>query len=79
MTSALIGGEWSASRSIRFTPGKRAPGTYCTGGWVSPRTGVGDREKCKFLTLQGIELQPLGGPARSQSLYRLRYRGLNLC
>jgi hypothetical protein len=29
----------------------------------------------KFLTLQGLELRPLGRPARSQSLYRLRYPG----
>jgi hypothetical protein len=28
LTSALVGGEWSASRSDRFTPGERAPGTH---------------------------------------------------
>jgi hypothetical protein len=27
----------------------------------------------KFLTLPGLEFRPLGRPARSQSLYRLRY------
>jgi hypothetical protein len=27
LTSALAGGEWSASRPGRFTPGERAPGT----------------------------------------------------
>jgi hypothetical protein len=28
-----------------------------------------------FLTLPRIEFRPFGRPARSQSLYRLRYRG----
>jgi hypothetical protein len=34
-----------------------------------------DVEKSKFLTLPGLELRPLGRPARSQSLYRLHYPG----
>jgi hypothetical protein len=42
---------------------------------VSPRAGLGDVEKRKFLTLPGLELQLLGRPARSQSLYRLSYPG----
>jgi hypothetical protein len=33
LTSALVGGEWSTSRSGRFTPGERAPGTHSIGGW----------------------------------------------
>jgi hypothetical protein len=33
-----------------------------------------DTKKYKFLTLPGLELQPLGRPTSSQSLYRLRYR-----
>jgi hypothetical protein len=37
LTSALGGGEWSASRPGRFTPRKTAPGTHWTGGWVGPR------------------------------------------
>jgi hypothetical protein len=32
-------------------------------------------EKWKFLTLPGLELQPLSRPARNQSLYGLRYPG----
>jgi hypothetical protein len=35
-------------------------------------------EKRKLLTLSGLELRPLGLPARSQSLYRLRYPGANI-
>jgi hypothetical protein len=34
-----------------------------------------DMEKRKFLTLPDLELQLLGRPARSQSLYRLSYPG----
>jgi hypothetical protein len=39
------------------------------------RAGLDDVEKKKFLTLPVLELQPLGRPARSQSLYRLLYPG----
>jgi hypothetical protein len=37
LTSALDGGEWSASCPGRFTPKERAPGTHWIGGWVGPR------------------------------------------
>jgi hypothetical protein len=40
---------------------------------VGPIAGLDDVEKRKFLTLPGLELRPLHCPARSQSLYRLRY------
>jgi hypothetical protein len=33
---ALVGGEWSASRPGRFTPGERAAVTHWIGGWVGP-------------------------------------------
>jgi hypothetical protein len=36
LTSALDGGEWLASRTGRFTPRERAPGTRWIGGWVDP-------------------------------------------
>jgi hypothetical protein len=73
LTSALAGGVWSASRPGRFTAEERAPGTHWTGGWVDPRAGLNDVVKRKLFTLPGLELRPLGRPARSQSLYRLRY------
>jgi hypothetical protein len=75
LTSALVGGEWSASRPGRFTPGERAPGTHWIRGWVDPKAGLDNLEKRKFLTLSGLQLQPLGRPARSQSLYRLGVPG----
>jgi hypothetical protein len=40
---------------------------------VGLRAGLDETEKRKFLTLPGLELRPFGRPARSQSLYRLRY------
>jgi hypothetical protein len=67
--------QWSASRPCRFTSGERAPGTHWIGGWMGPRAGLDDVEKRKLLILPGIELRPLGRPARSQSLYRLSYPG----
>jgi hypothetical protein len=45
LASALAGGDWSATRTSRFTPGERAPGTHWIGGWVSPRGGLDDVEK----------------------------------
>jgi hypothetical protein len=42
---------------------------------VDPRAGLDDVEKRKFLIPPGLELRLLGRPARSQSLYRLRYSG----
>jgi hypothetical protein len=71
LTLALVGGEGSASRPCRFTPGKRAPGTRRIGGWVGSRTGLDDMEKRIFLSLRGLEIRPLGRLARSQSLSRL--------
>jgi hypothetical protein len=47
-TSALDGGEWSASRSDRFTPREKAPGTQWTGGWVGPRAGLDTLSKRKL-------------------------------
>jgi hypothetical protein len=56
LTSALAGGEWSASRPGRFTPG-----THRIGGWVDPRAGLDDLKR-EFFTLLGLELRPLGRP-----------------
>jgi hypothetical protein len=40
LTLALVGGEWSAPRPGRFTPG-----THWITGWVGPRTGLGGMER----------------------------------
>jgi hypothetical protein len=77
LTSALVGGEWSASRPYRFTPGKE-PRYPLIVGWVGPRASLDGVKKRKFLTLFGLELRLFSRPAHSQSLYRLRYPGSNV-
>jgi hypothetical protein len=47
LTSALDGGEWSASRTSRFISGVRVAGSNCTEGWVGPRAGMDDMVKGK--------------------------------
>jgi hypothetical protein len=51
LTSALDGGEWSASRPGRFTPKERTPGTHWVGGWVGPRAVLDAVVKRKFPSL----------------------------
>jgi hypothetical protein len=68
LTLVLVGSEWSASRSSRFTAGERAPGFHWIGGWVGPSTGLDDVKKRKFLNLPGLEFLPLGRPVLSQLL-----------
>jgi hypothetical protein len=41
LTSALDGGELSASRPGRFTRRERDPGTHWIVGWVGPRAVLG--------------------------------------
>jgi hypothetical protein len=45
------------------------------GGWVGSGDTLDDVKKRTFLLLPGLELRPLGRPARSQPLYRLSYPG----
>jgi hypothetical protein len=40
LTSALDGGQWSASRPGRFTPGERVAGAHWIGGWVGQKASV---------------------------------------
>jgi hypothetical protein len=75
LTSAIIGGEWSAWRPGGFTSGERAHIIDLMGGWVDTRAGPDDVEKRKILTLPALELRILGCLTRSQSLYGLRYPG----
>jgi hypothetical protein len=75
LISALVGGEWAASRTGGFAPGERVPGIHWIEGWVGPRTGLDAVEKREFLSLPGLELRRLSHSARSQSLYRLSYTG----
>jgi hypothetical protein len=40
LTSALVGGEWLASRPRRFIPEEKVHGTHWIKGWVSPKAGL---------------------------------------
>jgi hypothetical protein len=72
LTSALDGGEWSASRSGRFTPRERAPGIHWIGGWVGPRTILDTVVKRKIPSprREPNPRTPIVQPV-AQSLYRL--------
>jgi hypothetical protein len=52
LTSALDGGEWSASRTGRFTPKERTPGTYWIGGWEGSRAVLDAVVKRKIPSLR---------------------------
>jgi hypothetical protein len=69
LTSALDGGEWSASRPSRFIPGERALSTNWMVGWVGPSVGLDAVEKKKILHCR--EPNP-GRPARSPFLIPTR-------
>jgi hypothetical protein len=56
LTSALVAGEWSASRPSRFTQRESVSGTHWIGDWVGPRTGLEDMERRKVLSLPALEL-----------------------
>jgi hypothetical protein len=53
MTSALDGGEWSASRPGRALPSVKDPGTHYTGGWVGLRTGLDTEARGKIFASAG--------------------------
>jgi hypothetical protein len=69
-TSTLDGGEWSTSRSCRFTPGERAPGTHWI-RWVGPRSGLNAMEERKILHLLGIETRAAEPVAIQTELSRI--------
>jgi hypothetical protein len=81
LTSALDGGEWSASRpGSTLPPGKGPSGTRCTGGWEGPRACLDTEVTGKILSpLPGIEPRSPGRPVRSQTLYWLSYLRKGTC
>jgi hypothetical protein len=60
----------------RFTPGERAPGTLCTGGWVGPRAGLDAEIREKIVCL--CRGSNPGRPVRSQTLVNITCIGENL-
>jgi hypothetical protein len=66
LTSALDGGDWSASRLCRFIPGETASphSLYAMLGGLHSLSGRNGEEKY-FLPLQGIKPRLFDRPARS--------------
>ena len=67
LTTAIEGGEGSASRPAAFCP-REWPGTRCIGGWVGARAGL---ERCG--KSRPTRIWSPDSPGCSQSLYSLRY------
>ena len=62
---------WVVNTTSRPLYPRKRSGTHCIGGWVDPRAGL---DRCgKSPPPTGIRSP--GRPARSESLYRLRYPG----
>jgi hypothetical protein len=64
LTSALDGGEWSASRPCRLNPGKGAACTHWIGGWVGPRVNL--NSDCTQLYIEALVVWRI---ARGQFIY----------
>jgi hypothetical protein len=73
LTSALVGGEWSASHPGHFNLGKIATGTEWVWSWLGPRASLDGMGKRKFLALLKLKHRPLGRPVHDQSLQWLCY------
>ena len=69
LNSAPDGSDQSHAPAA-LNPGKR-PGNHCPGGWVGPRVGVDNYGKSRSLT----RIRSPDSSSRSDSLYRLSYRG----
>jgi hypothetical protein len=78
MTSALDGGEWSASRTGRTLPREKDPDTHWTGVLVDPEPVWTQRLDEKSFAPAGDRPPPHppspSRPVRSQTLYWLSYR-----
>jgi hypothetical protein len=48
LTSAAVGGDWSASHPCRCTPEARDRSAHWIGGWVNSNAGLDDIKKLKF-------------------------------
>jgi hypothetical protein len=71
--SALVGSEWSASRSGLFTPGETAPDTHWIGGWVNPRAGLDDVKKRQFFIPSNSEPSVVQPVASCYTEYAVQY------
>ena len=70
---SALGGVVQQQASVALLPEKR-PCAHCTGGWLGLEAGLGGCGKCRLPA--GFRIPDL--PARSESLYQLRYPSRNL-
>jgi hypothetical protein len=75
LTSALAEGEWSASCPCHFTPGEGAPRYPLDKRLGGPQIRSARRGEEKIRDPTTTRTPNPWYPARSQSLYRLRYPG----
>ena len=61
---------WVVNATPRLLYPRERSGTHCEGGWVGPRAGLDGCGKSRPTGIRSPDR-----PARSQSLYRLRYPG----
>jgi hypothetical protein len=69
VTSALDGGEWSASRTGRFTPREGDPGTHWIGDWVGP-TAVLDAVVKRKITIK-VKLRNVTDVKNLRDMYNI--------
>jgi hypothetical protein len=72
LTSVLDGGEWSTPRAGHFTPGKDPVSIVQEAKWAPGSVWTG------MENLVPTRIRSPDRPTRSQSLYRLSYRGPKL-
>jgi hypothetical protein len=70
-----VSGQLHAPAALPSGKSPRYPLYRRLGG---PHSRSGQHGEVNFLTLPGLEPRPLSRPARSQSLYRLRYPGSHI-
>jgi hypothetical protein len=75
LTSALDGGDWSASRTGRFISRVRTADIHWIGGWVGPRAGLESvAKKVNCFSASARNWSPVVQPV-AHSLYWLSYPG----
>jgi hypothetical protein len=75
LTSALVGGEWSATRPCRFTSRGKSPRYPLDRRLGVPEPVWSTWRKENSRPFRYLKSNPFSRPARSQSLYRPRYLG----
>jgi hypothetical protein len=76
LTSALGGGEWSASHPGHFTPRERAPSTQWIRGWVDTAAALDDMKRWRMPLLTIPHSTLMSGPVligSAESYFKTSY------